>query len=318
MEFIKVEPASLNSEALQKVLSQNIRIAKEMRREIVASSSLQEAHYEPTDYMRELELEETPEIDHTDQDFEDDISIYLLELAHLPKPATKEDLLVFLPDKSSAKYELVINRLIIELLKNNATIRNFAEDSEELAVFAEDLAANNQQISLLRELMSEEELDLTEISSTNHLIFVPTSTGYPRALEELSHIDSTYYDKFLGLFESIKNGTFKNFNRLSSNNVFTQGFGEVKDFKVRVVFDRLGEDTYAIVSAFTKKTTRNKEHSELLNLRCSQYRKVEATLKEQIKNEDFLKIQDDYEQELFRMLGQKDKSSKKEKVKVND
>ena len=34
--------------------------------------------------------------------------------------------------------------------------------------------------------------------------------------------------------------------------------------------------------------------------------------------EDFLKIQDDYEQELFRMLGQKDKSSKKEKVKVND
>ena len=59
MEFIKVEPSSLNSEALQKVLSQNIRIAKEMRREIVASSSLQEAHYEPTDYMREPELEET-------------------------------------------------------------------------------------------------------------------------------------------------------------------------------------------------------------------------------------------------------------------
>ena len=115
MEFIKVDPASLNSEALQRVLSQNIRIAKDMRREIVASSSLQEAHYEPTDYMREPELEETPEVDRIDQDFEDDISIYLLELAHLPKPATKEDLLAFLPDKSSANYELVINRLIIEL-----------------------------------------------------------------------------------------------------------------------------------------------------------------------------------------------------------
>lgn len=318
MEFIKIDPASLNSEALLKILSQNIKIAKDMRREIAASSSLQEAHYEPTDYMREPELTEIAEVDRTDQDFEDDISIYLLELANLPKPATKEDLLAFLPDKSSANYELVINRLIIELLKHNATIRNFAEDSEELAVFADDLATNNHQISLLRELMSEEELDLSETSSTNRLIFVPTSNGSPRALEELSHIDNTYYDKFLGLFESIKNGTFKNFNRLSSNNVFTQGFGEVKDFKVRVVFDRLGENTYAIISAFTKKTTRNKEHSELLNLRCSQYRKVEATLKEKIKDEDFLKMQNDYEQELFRMLGQKDKSSKKEKVKVND
>ena len=320
MEIIKIDPSSLNSEELLKVLSQNAVIAKEMRREIARAESLQKILYEPTDYMREkeLKLNSCIESDMVDEDFEDDISLYLLELAGTSKITTKEDLIALLPDKSQANYELIINRLLIELSKQNALIKKYVQDEEELSTFSLEISKNNHQISLLRELMAEEELDLTETLSSNHLIFVPSATGIPRALEELSHIDSAYYAKFLGLFESIKNATFKNFSRMSSNNQYTKGFGEVKDFKVRVVFDRLDKDTYAIISVFTKKTTKNKEHCELLNLRCSQYRKVKALLKENIKNPEFLKIQDDYEQELFRLLGQKEKSGKKEKVKTND
>lgn len=160
------------------------------------------------------------------------------------------------------------------------------------------------------ELKREEvQLESEETQKENTLVFVPTPSGEIRVISDIEHIDQEYYEKFLGLFLSIKDGSFKNVKRFAPNSKWSR-ICEVKDFKVRVCFKRLTDDTYAVITAFTKKSNNEKYYQSSLTQKFDDFEKMEQGIRDSLTNEEFMAEQAKYEAELFRILmgNKKDKA----------
>ena len=71
-------------------------------------------------------------------------------------------------------------------------------------------------------------------------------------IEKISKSSPEFCSEFLELFQSIQDGSFKRVKRFLNNNKLV-GISEVRGFKPRVVFDRIGKNDYAIITAFLKK-----------------------------------------------------------------
>lgn len=153
------------------------------------------------------------------------------------------------------------------------------------------------------ELVKETELSAEEEKTENTLIFVPTSGGNIRILDDIDSIDPIQYRRFEQLIRSIKDGTFKNVKKFNDNNNIT-GLTEVRDLSNggRVTFMRIDNNTYAVISAFIKKTTNSNGYQRMIANQCQSYRAVEDQIKANLTNPEFLELQSSYEQELFRKL----------------
>ena len=60
----------------------------------------------------------------------------------------------------------------------------------------------------------------------------------------------------------------------------------MKGFKKRVIYDRVGFDTYAIIGAFVKKSNRDKGYIEQLENRIATYSKIKDNIIKKIKEEE--------------------------------
>ena len=91
-----------------------------------------------------------------------------------------------------------------------------------------------------------------------------------------------------------------------------EGLIEVRDVanKTRVVFDRIGPDTYAIITAFTKNIMQSHGYHEKLERKIGNYRTWLPTLKANLENEEFMAEQENYEQELWNKLSSSEKSQR--------
>ena len=178
---------------------------------------------------------------------------------------------------------------------------------EELKEFKDEIISEKTKLQILKSALLSDNKTSVEEKIENKLIFVPTSGGTPRVLEEIEHIAPEYYDGFLGLFQSIVDGTFKGVERFASTNNALSGISKVKDFKIRVAFDRIDKDKYAVITAFTKKSDNAKSYLAPLKVKVAHYRKVAPKLKELIKDESFLEENEKYQERLFEILNQKEK-----------
>ena len=315
MELIKINPTEKTSKELLTIIDDNIRTARTMAKQIKTIQA-ENVQAEPTVSLNEPIVLSTEEVIEEDESFEEAISFFLKKIDLLDE-VSKEALEENLPDSNDYDYEKILLRLTAELLRKNVELLNFMQEEDlspsDIVAFENELTKNKEKISHLRNLITIKEMpkESQEEEVRNKLIFVPSSSGSPIVLNELKHIDSAYYEGFLGLFDSIRTGKFKNFTRLTANN---GGYGvfEVKDFKIRVLFARLGPTEYAVISAFTKKVQTSKGYNELVTLRANDYQRVEQALKANLASEEFLKIHADYEQELDRLLG---RTTEKAKVK---
>ena len=243
------------------------------------------------------------------EDFEDEVEFYLSQLKELNSDNLEEGLKEVLPTKKNQEYKKIVLRLILESLKVIKDIEEVIEecsrdeDKDEIEMFKEEISFEQRKISLLRKTLEiKQEEIIEEEQQENKLIFVPTSGGSIRVLDEIEKIPEEFYESFITLFNSIKDGTFKNVKRFTNNNALN-GICEVKDLKVRIVFARLNKNSYAIITAFVKKTQNDKGYSEGLKSKVADYRMISDILKLNLENEEFIKLQQTYEQELYRKLG---------------
>ena len=204
------------------------------------------------------------------------------------------------------QYERILTRLKLESIRLIKEIKDLlAEEGlslEDMNAFKEELDLELKKIELINKALEPvKETEQTSTKKDNKLIFVPTSGGDIRVLDEIDSIPYEYYDRFLGLFQSIKNGTFKNVQRFTGNNELN-GLCEVKDFKVRVIFVRLTKDSYAIISAFTKKSDNDKAYRAAVIKKYNDFQLAESSLRKNIQNEEFLELHKTYETELFEKL----------------
>ena len=324
MDFVKVTDDK-NINDLLAAINQNLRTSNYMQKEMQKRNTSQSVFVSNFSDEDPLIEEISPFIPEQEYDqFENDILYYMSELSSLTAGSSKEEIREVLPDKDDYDYEKVLLRLMAELVRENNEMTIFSDEEgvslEEKKFLASEIEENLRRKDILKELVTEKEKEEeNEVHEENKLVFMPTQSGNPCVISELKHIDSAYYESFASLFESIITGKFKNLRKFSPNSAVA-GLFEVKDFAIRIILSRLGPREYCVISAFTKKTDSNKDYQEQINLRASNFRKLEASLKENIKNEEFMQIQATYQEELFNMLGRESKKGiqKEKKDDLND
>ncbi|MBQ3511726.1 MAG: hypothetical protein IJA30_05450 [Bacilli bacterium] len=308
MEFIVLDLTTATEEQIKAAIDCNNRTSRLMQSEIDKLRRVAETvkkskkpiiiQVEPQEEKKETEI--------IDEDFENEVEYYLSQLKELKNSNIDDEFETSIPSRMHYQYERILTRLKLESIRLIKEIKDLlAEEGlslEDMNAFKEELDLELKKIELINkalEPVKEEEQASTK--KDNKLIFVPTSGGDIRVLDEIDSIPYEYYDRFLGLFQSIKDGTFKNVQRFTGNNELN-GLCEVKDFKVRVIFVRLTKDSYAIISAFTKKSDNDKAYRAAVIKKYNDFQIAESSLRKNIQNEEFLELHKTYETELFEKL----------------
>lgn len=316
MDFEIIDFCAASEEELFRVVKDNIKTANMMESEVKKLRSMTKIKhtkktksYKTNPNIAKDQKEEKQKIE-INQDFEDEFNYYYDEIKKISSmDCSREHIEENLPQKSNYDYASILLRIKAELLRNIKEIHELLMTEKENLTkedwleFREEITLNEQKIQLITEIEKSKEKECSqEEQKRNHLILVPTSGGNIRVIEELKRIDSAYYEGFLGLFQSIIDGSFKNVKRFDHNHSQLYGISEVKDFKIRVIFDRIGPHDYAILTAFIKKTDKDKSYVEKLINTVMQYKNQKERLKTQLEQEEFIKLNEQYQEELFNIL----------------
>lgn len=316
MEFKKIDIDNINQEELLSVLKENSKTNRELNDKIQKMNKATESsEIEIKEITDDVLVCPDTEVYVEPDDFLDELDYYISEFKSINGKVTEASLDDVLPSRSNYNYEKIVLRLILELSKDIKDINEIITEEvdalsvDELNTYREEIVSLNETISMLRGRLKEDTNTSAPVVKENKLVFSPTPTGNIRVFDEIKYIPEEYYEGFLGLFKSIKDGSFKNVRRFENNNKLA-GLIEVKDFQIRVAFQRLTKDTYAVVSMFTKKTQRNKGYLKELEGKYAAFKSIMPTLKKKSDDEEFMKLQKGYEEELFRILSGEKEDSK--------
>lgn len=310
MEFIILDLDTATEEQLKAAVECNHRTFRLMSSKIETLKKANEQALKKAQQKKEetFHQEDPAEevVDDIDAEFEEEVAFFISDVKKLPEDAIEENIESVLPSRKHYEYERLLKRIIAELFRDYNEIEEYMltesmekEEQDELlhdqAVFLRKIKAISKQLTL-----TKEEITQTPVIE-NNLIFVPTSGGNIRIFEELDHIPSNYYKKFESLFASIKDGTFKGVKKMQGS---LDGLAEVRDIPSgsRVTFMRLDKNTYAVISAFVKKSDNSSGYQKMVENHYQSYRQQETALKANLDNPEFLEIHKLYEQELFRKL----------------
>lgn len=323
MEYTIVDLEKTTQLELSDAIEQNRKTAKLMRQEIdklkQANKSYELNKKEEKEEAILLIEEEKNKMD-SDNDFFNEVDYYFnfLDIINL-SDNIKEEIRSILPSDKKTNYDNIIMSLKMGLLKNIKDIKDLLEEEkealskEDLEEFKAEINLNQKKIDIITEI-EKDNTTTSEKSLKNNFFFVTTAGGNARVIDEINDMDVDYLESFKGLFESITDGTFKNVKRFNSNNKIS-GISEVKDFKTRVVFDRIGKYDYAIITAFTKKSNNDKGYLISLELKIKNYLNQKEKMISLLNNDDFRKENHLLEQELYNKLSisNKEKELRKEK-----
>lgn len=323
MEYTIVDLEKTTQLELSDAIEQNRKTAKLMRQEIdklkQANKSYELNKKEEKEEAILLIDEEKNKMD-SDNDFFNEVDYYFnfLDIINL-SDNIKEEIRSILPSDKKTNYDNIIMCLKMGLLKNIKDIKDLLEEEkealskEDLEEFKAEINLNQKKIDIITEI-EKDNTTTSEKSLKNNFFFVTTAGGNARVIDEINDMDVDYLESFKGLFESITDGTFKNVKRFNSNNKIS-GISEVKDFKTRVVFDRISKYDYAIITAFTKKSNNDKGYLISLELKIKNYLNQKEKMISLLNNDDFRKENHLLEQELYNKLSISNKEKKLRKEK---
>lgn len=321
MEFKIIDLDCATKEEILEALEENRKTAQFMTGEIERLKKLTSDFFKYENSSK-MTIEHNLDSEQEDNDdLEEELNYYIEKFNGSTIEELMENSEDILPSFENGNYQNIILRLRLETLKTIKEISNIIKDSsdaslEEIQYYREELEKEKNKLHLLS--MPQTETKQSDVPKKNRLVFATTQSGNIRVLEDIDkRIPREYYPKFYDLFSSILNGTFKNVKRLVFSSTDLSGFSEVKDHKVRVVFDRVGPNTYAIITAFMKKSDKDKGYLESLVRSISDYKiNNQKVFKDCVSNPEFMDLQQQYEVELFDRLGRVSEKGF-ERVKVN-
>ena len=193
-----------------------------------------------------------------------------------------------IPKTSMSKEELEALSYLKKYYKNGEII-NVPENIEEFTEALKRIHRTEDEIRYLlnqvnillekeREILPLEEVVIVpeiEEPQENELVYLKSDIGNYYALKDLDDIPKEYYASFLELLLSIKNNRFKNRKNLTDISKVL----EVKNFKTRIIFSRVGQTKYAILGMFMKKVDKDKLQRKFLLARQDQFLRQVETLK---------------------------------------
>lgn len=314
MEFIKIDPDKATSLELAQTIKLNCKTTKLMKKEIEKLEKINLDYHNSTKCSENNAEDNTETIleigdRNTKTDFENKIDYYFSLIDSLPiSENLNEEVQNILPSNKNVDYNDIVIRLKLELLKNIKDLEEFIEEEylsiDDLKEFKEEIKLNQAKIASIDYINNKKSDEARkDKDGENNLIFVPTEGGNIRVIEEIKNIDISYLQDFKKLFDSIKDGTFKNVKRYNNNkNFLTSSVAEVKDFKIRVVFDRISKNDYALITAFVKKSDNDRGYRNSLELKIMNYLKQKDRLKELVNDDAYMNEQKSLEKELYQLF----------------
>lgn len=311
MEYIRlIDLDNKTEEELKAVVECNSRTYRLMSSKVESLKKLQQTAKEKARTTISEEESETlvgQPVSTIDSEFEEEVDYYFSQVKELTSD-NLDEIADALPNRKNYDYERIARRIQAELMKNIKELRDFIatesltrEDTEEFTIEINSELAKISAISKELAKTEEEELSAEEEQIPNTLIFVPTSGGNIRVQDEIEHIDQAYYKRFETLLSSIKDGTFKGVKKMHGE---LAGLTEVKDRPsgARITFMRLDKKTYAIISAFVKKSDNNNGYQKMVANHYQTYLTAEDNLKKAIQNPEFVSMHQDIERQIFQTL----------------
>ena len=307
--FLRAE----NNEDLERIVRYNIGKAHQIRKELSILKELPNKNCIVTEPV--MESVDLVQVECKEKEINEEYLYYYTNLLEdLNETKTEEDKKIAiarnLPTIDNKNYVNIINRIKLELLKGIHDLEELKEletDNDFISEIEKEKLDTQSLIHMIQEVQTEKvEIDSVSSSITkNNLVFLQSHSGSTYAENDLYSIAEEYYESFKDLILSIEDGTFKNVKRFSKNNNILKGISEVKDFKTRVIFDRIDKNTYVIIDIFVKKTDNDNGYRDALNSRVDYYKKVKPMIIEQIKDEKYLEYHREIRDNLISGLTEK-------------
>ncbi len=308
-----------DNENLLKLIEDNCTIARGVRNEIRNAEKLRNQNTVNSVSYDVVGEEKAPVVKKViDEEFEDQVKYYLQDYSKLDVGFSDDDLYDVLPSKNSYRYKDIMLRLMAESVKEIKQLNElFLGDPlsiEEMEEVKSLVVTEKRKIDFINGILNKKETKTTKKKEEekNSVIFAPTTGGNIRVIEEMKDIDASYYPAFKELLDSIIDGSFKGVKAFN-NNVDLNGVSEVKGHGVRIVFKRISKKTYALVTAFVKRSTNERGYRDSLKSKVADFRVMHDRLKEKCNDPEFMQQNELYLEELYNILGQNDKNPQMKK-----
>lgn len=292
MSIFKELNENMSLDEMKLILEQNSRSASTLKNKIALldENAKKSSNF---NYNYQIIENEEEDIDDDVEDEEEEFNYYYENIKEAIKECktideVKEAIYDNLPVTDNKKYLNIVRGIILALVKEKQSfIEAFeGEDESTLEAVKEELDTFDFYIDTVRNHRSIEKSEIKKNHGIkNNLVFLTTLSGNIYAEQDLSSINPEYYAGFKGLLESIENGTFKNVKRFSQSHEILKGISEVKDFKIRVVFDRLDKNTYIILDIFVKKTQVDAGYQDHVARRVDYYKRNKEYFKTMLSDE---------------------------------
>lgn len=197
--------------------------------------------------------------------------------------------------------------LLVNLYSKKIEIDNYIhqnqyeDDIEE--IFAEDLELLDFQMETILDYKDDvEEVTIETTSSQNEIIFLKNSSLEPVIFQDMKGKEE-YYDSFLELLKSIQNGNLKNVKHfVNLDNV--KDIYEVRGSKTRILFSKLKDNVFVVMSAFVKKCDTDLRHRNFV-INVSQKYQLQKEYLLKTYNEKGSSLDNQYLNNLYEMLSTK-------------
>lgn len=321
MEFIILDlDDEISSEEIFEVISKNHNTSMLMDKEIkklkeLSSKSTKRVENDNKTPEKEMIYDE---VDEVNSELDDKVDYYNYLISSIDDCEDLQDQIESsLPNPNTGDYKTIVLRLKLKLLKRIKETADFISecreefDDEDLEEYKEEIRLCSKKLEILKS-ESNEEVNENKTSTKNNFFFPVSSMGNIRVIDEIEKISKSspeFCSEFLELFQSIQDGSFKRVKRFLNNNKLV-GISEVRGFKPRVVFDRIGKNDYAIITAFLKKCDNDRGYKDSLELKIQKYMSQRDNIVKRLNNPEYRALNEQYTNELFGKLGYNKEDSK--------
>lgn len=282
MEFIILDlDDEISSKEIFEVISENHKTSMLIDKEVkklkeLSSKSTKRVEDDNKTPEKEMIYDEADEVN---SELDDKVDYYNYLISSIDDCEDLQDQIESsLPNPNTGDYKTIVLRLKLKLLKSIKETADFISecreefDDEDLEEYKEEIRLCSKKLEILKS-ESNEEVNENKTSTKNNFFFPVSSMGNIRVIDEIEKISKSspeFCSEFLELFQSIQDGSFKRVKRFLNNNKLV-GISEVRGFKPRVVFDRIGKNDYAIITAFLKKCDNDRGYKDSLELKIQKY-----------------------------------------------
>lgn len=321
MEFIILDlDDEISSEEIFEVISKNHNTSMLMDTEVKKLKELSSKSTKRVEDDNKIPEKEMiyDEVDEVNSELDDKVDYYNYLISSIDDCEDLQDQIESsLPNPNTGDYKTIVLRLKLKLLKRIKETADFISecreefDDEDLEEYKEEIRLCSKKLEILKS-ESNEEVNENKTSTKNNFFFPVSSMGNIRVIDEIEKISKSspeFCSEFLELFQSIQDGSFKRVKRFLNNNKLV-GISEVRGFKPRVVFDRIGKNDYAIITAFLKKCDNDRGYKDSLELKIQKYMSQRDNIVKRLNNPEYRALNEQYTNELFGKLGYNKEDSK--------